>query len=73
MSNRNNEGAIWGNKRKEKETHADFTGNATIDGVEYWINAYKRKPDASPNAPSLKFYFVKKEVPDDEPAPEDDS
>ena len=69
---RNNEGAIWGNKRKEKETHADFTGNATIDGVEYWINAYKRKPDASPNAPSLKFYFVKKEVPNDEPAPEDD-
>jgi hypothetical protein len=48
MTDRNNEGAIWGNKRKEKETHADFTGNATIDGVEYWINAYKRKPDDRP-------------------------
>jgi len=72
MTDRDNEGAIWGNTRKEKETHADFTGNATIDGVEYWINAYKRKPDASPKAPSLKFYFVKKQVPNDEPPPEDD-
>ena len=72
MTDRDNEGAIWGNTRKEKETHADFTGNATIDGVEYWINAYKRKPDASPKSPSLKFYFVKKQVPNDEPPPEDD-
>jgi len=72
MTDRNNEGAIWGNTRKEKETHADFTGNATIDGVEYWINAYKRRPDEPANRPSLKFYFVKKEVPDDEPPPEDE-
>ena len=71
MTDRNNEGAIWGNKKKEKETHADFTGNATIDGVEYWVNAYKRRPDEPANRPSLKFYFVKKEVPDDEPEPED--
>lgn len=72
MTDRNNEGAIWGNKKKEKETHADFTGNATIDGVEYWINAYKRRPDEPANRPSLKFYFVRKEVPDDEPEPEDE-
>lgn len=72
MSDRNNEGAIWGNKKKEKETHADFTGNATIDGVEYWVNAYKRRPDEPANRPSLKFYFVRKEVPDDEPEPEDE-
>ena len=72
MTDRNNEGAIWGNKKKEKETHADFTGNATIDGVEYWVNAYKRRPDEPANRPSLKFYFVRKEVPDDEPEPEDE-
>lgn len=72
MTDRNNEGAIWGNKKKEKETHADFTGNATVDGVEYWVNAYKRRPDEPANRPSLKFYFVKKEVPDDEPEPEDE-
>lgn len=71
MTDRNNEGAIWGNKKKEKETHADFTGNATIDGVEYWVNAYKRKPDEPANRPSVRFYFVKKQVPDDEPEPED--
>ena len=71
MTDRNNEGAIWGNKKKEKETHADFTGNATIDGVEYWVNAYKRKPDEPATRPSVRFYFVKKQVPDDEPEPED--
>jgi hypothetical protein len=62
---RNNEGAIWGNKKKEKETHADFTGEAVIDGVEYWVNAWKRRPNDPPKRPSLKFNFVKKEVKDD--------
>jgi len=57
----NNRGAIWGNQRKEKDTHPDFTGNAMIDGVEYWVSAWKRSPDAKPNAPSLKFSFQKKE------------
>lgn len=59
---RNNEGAIWGNARKEKDTHPDFTGNAVIEGVEYRVAAWKRKPDANPKAPSLKFKFEKVEV-----------
>ena len=59
---RNNEGAIWGNKRKEKDTHPDFTGNAVIEGVEYKIAAWKRRPDANPKAPSLKFKFEKAQI-----------
>jgi hypothetical protein len=59
---RNNEGAIWGNKRKEKDTHPDFTGSAVIDGVEYKIAAWKRKPDANPKAPSLKFKFERAQI-----------
>jgi hypothetical protein len=59
---RNNEGAIWGNKRKEKGTHPDFTGSAVIDGVEYKIAAWKRKPDANPKAPSLKFKFERAQI-----------
>ena len=56
-----NRGAIWGNKKKETDTHPDFTGSANVAGVEYWVNAWKRKEDAAPNAPSLSFSFKPKE------------
>jgi len=60
----NNRGAIWGNTRKQKDTHPDFTGNAMIDGVEYSVAAWKRRPTANPKAPSLTFKFEKvEEVP----------
>ena len=58
---KDNRGAIWGNTRKEKDTQPDFTGNAMIDGVEYTIAAWKRKPNANPKAPSLSFKFEKVE------------
>ena len=57
----NNRGAIWGNAHKKKDTHPDFTGNAMVDGVEYKIAAWKRKPQASAKAPSLTFSFEKVE------------
>lgn len=50
-----NRGSIWPNKRKEKDTHPDFTGQINIDGKDYWLNAWKRKPDAREGAPSLTF------------------
>lgn len=55
--NKDNEGAIWGNARKEKDSHPDFTGSAVVAGVQYKIAAWKRRPDANPKAPSLKFKF----------------
>jgi len=67
---RNNEGAIWGNTRKEKDTHPDFTGNAVVDGVEYKIAAWKRRPDANPKAPSLKFKFEKAQIDIEEEIPD---
>ena len=57
----NNRGAIWGNDKKEKDTHPDFTGQAKIDGVEYWVSGWKRKPDAKPKSPALSFSFKPKE------------
>lgn len=57
----NNKGAIWKNDRKEKETHPDFKGSATIDGVEYWVSAWRRGEDASPNSPALKFSVTPKD------------
>ena len=59
-----NRGAIWGNKRKETERHPDFTGSINVEGVEYWISAWKRKADAPPNAPALSFQVrLKDETP----------
>ena len=37
---RDNSGALFKNDRKEKDTHADYSGRALIDGQEYWISAW---------------------------------
>jgi hypothetical protein len=50
-----NRGAIWKNEKKEKDTHPDFTGSLNVDGVEYWVNAWRRKEDASPKSPAMSF------------------
>ena len=62
-----NRGQIWANSRKETERHPDFTGSLNVDGVEYWVSAWKRKPDANPKAPALSFSIKAK---DDEPSRE---
>ena len=57
-----NRGSIWKNDRKEKDTHPDLTGTYTDEnGVEFFVNAWKRKPDANPNAPALNFVLKKKD------------
>jgi len=68
MSNHDdtNRGAIWKNDSKEKETHPDFTGSLNVEGVEYWVSAWKRGPDKPKNHPALKFTIRRK---DDQPAP----
>jgi len=63
---RDNEGAIWSNQKKQKETQPDFTGSATINGQEYWVSAWKRGENASDRAPVLKFAFTGKEAPKDQ-------
>ena len=50
-----NRGAIWRNEKKEKDTHPDFTGSLDVDGVQYWVSAWKRKDGAGPKAPALSF------------------
>lgn len=61
-----NRGSIWPNKKKRPgKQDADFTGSLNVNGVEYWVNAWKRKEDASPDAPSLSFSIRPKE---DQPA-----
>jgi hypothetical protein len=57
-----NRGSIWKNERKETDAHPDFTGTLNVDGVEYWVNAWKRKEGAAPKAPALTFSVRPKEA-----------
>lgn len=57
-----NRGAIWGNRKKETERHPDFTGSLNVEGVEYWVSAWKRRADQSDKAPSLSFQIRRKEA-----------
>lgn len=56
-----NRGSVWMNDRKESDTHADYTGTINIEGVEYWLNGWRKKPDANPKAPVVSFTVKKKE------------
>jgi hypothetical protein len=40
FEHRANSGSIFKNSRKERETHADYQGQALIDGREFFINAW---------------------------------
>ena len=33
---------IGKNKRKEAENHADLKGSLNVDGVEFWLSAWKK-------------------------------
>lgn len=57
-----NRGSIWPNSKKETEKHPDFTGTLNVEGVEYWVSAWKRKPTDDPKRPSLTFAIKPKEV-----------
>jgi hypothetical protein len=56
-----NRGSIWKNDKKERDTHPDFTGSLNVDGVEYWVSAWRRKEGAGPKSPALSFSVKPKE------------
>lgn len=60
---RDNSGSLSKNERKEKETHPDVKGKATINGVEYWISGWTKEND---NGKWLSLSFEPKE---DKPEP----
>ena len=37
---RNNTGSLFKNKKKEKDTHPDYTGTGLIGDVDYYISAW---------------------------------
>jgi hypothetical protein len=66
-----NRGKIWPNKKKETDKHPDFTGSLNVDGKDYWVSAWRKKPDAAERAPSLTFQVKQKDgKPMDAPRPQ---
>lgn len=57
----NGRGALWGNKDKKKDTHPDFKGNFEMNGVEYWVSAWRRGEGDNPKAPALRFQVTPKQ------------
>lgn len=45
MSKYDDSGILFKNDRKEKDTHPDYQGSATIDGIEYWMSSWIKKGD----------------------------
>lgn len=40
-----NSGSLGKNQRKEKDSHPDLSGQACINGVDYWISGWKKTGD----------------------------
>lgn len=52
---KDNSGVLFKNDRKEKDTHPDRTGNALVDGVEYWVSGWVKKTKNGDQFLSLAF------------------
>jgi hypothetical protein len=61
---RDNSGSFSANKRKEKDTHPDIKGKATISGVDYWISGWKKEND---NGIWYSLAFEPKDAPAEQP------
>ncbi len=50
-----NQGQIWPNHQKEKETQPDFKGSLNVKGDDFLISAWKQKGSANPKSMTLSF------------------
>lgn len=57
-----NRGALWRNDdMREGKKDPEFRGSINVDGVDYWVNGWKRKPGANPKAPALSLSVSRKD------------
>ena len=68
-----NRGALWPNDRmRSDKKDPEFTGSLNVDGVDYWVKGWKKKPDAKPGAPSLSIKVDRKDA-NKAPRPKDET
>ena len=60
------QGSLFRNKRKEKETHPDYNGSFKIGGVEYWLSGWMKEAKSGEQYMSLSV--KPKETRQDPPA-----
>ena len=61
-----NSGSISKNTRKEKDTHPDIKGKATIGGVNYWVDGWAKTGENGPWY-SLSFKVREDKQPETKP------
>lgn len=62
-----NRGAIWNNDQKKTDRHPDYSGSINVDGKEYWLSGWKKKPGQSDRAPLMSFSVRPKDYNDPQP------
>lgn len=48
-------GSLFKNDRKESDTHPDYKGNALLNGVDHWVDAWINTSKNGDKYMSLKF------------------
>jgi hypothetical protein len=56
-----NRGTLGRNRRKEQDSHPDFTGQLNVDGRDYWLSGWTKE------GPTGKFFSLSVKPKDERP------
>ncbi len=57
-----NRGTLGKNKRREKDTHPEYTGKLNVDGREYWLSGWVKESNGE------KFFSLSVKAKDEQAA-----
>jgi hypothetical protein len=64
-----NSGLLAKNKRKEKDTHPDYSGSINVGGVEYWLSGWLKTGKEGSKLAGEKFFSLSVRPKDEQRAP----
>ena len=64
-----NSGLLAKNRRKEKDTHPDYSGSVNIEGVEYWLSGWLKTGKDGSKLAGEKFFSLAFKRKEGQPAP----